>query len=278
MININRFIIFLLAATSMLIFQNCGEVDFAASQENYKALGSQGNDIQVDGITGLDPLDQNLNGPDLNGPDANGPGSGGNGGENNDGVSNVVVLTPEQRQLNFPGLSTELVRVIMNNKSCSESFVGIDTNNYPSRERQTFNGLSSAFRTANVDSLRVVGVTRTLAAKNIGQADIIGIHGSVCIEAQEVLSLIGVTGIGGHTALFSPQGVRGSAENLIGVSGNDMIIVNFDVRRITGAGRSLHLHGTQVEAVTGVFGEIHLYGGAQIGNMRGLSRGVTVHP
>ena len=279
----SKTILLLGLTSSLVLWQNCGKVNFASEDGASMSLGS--DLIQGDGLlleTPYDPQDENA--ADLaedveeiltdvdQMPNSGGDGTptaGNDTGSQTDGGVAAPPASDEAKQ--------EIVEVLMDNDACLEVFSKIDTTAYSLRASFVANGISGNIQIANVDQLIVSGISASIAGKNVGRADISGIHGSICLQAEEIGSITGVKGHNGHLAFFGPEGRLGTAERLVGVSGADMVIVGFSVERITGVGRSLHIYGGRVGQITGVFNEIHLYGGAQVENVTGISAGITIH-
>lgn len=246
----------------VLLFQNCGGVDFDAA-----SAGSLKTDVADLSHPPIVPPEEEIKEDDEK-------------HDHHEHEGDKKDCHREKKDLPMEGLpyGEDLENVLEQNEACSKLFAEIETSAFPHQEHLHIYGLSKDIRAANVGYLKVTGVARLIAAKNVGVAKILGLHGSLCIQAEEIDSISGLThGTKADVSLIGPINGLGRIDHISGSHQSDLTIVNFHVKRILGHGRSLHLFGSRVEEVSGFFEDIHLYNGAVIENINGLHGDLIRH-
>lgn len=244
----------LIALGSLLLvglFQNCSGVNFAP--EDLSSLDSGKRDLDT-----LDsaPVDDSNNHSD----------------DDDHGDDHE-----ERDAIGLPHSGEDLDHILSSNKACSQVFSGIDPAIFPQRDQMHLHGNMGDIKVANVSELFIAGNAKSIAAKNIGLTTITGVHGSLCLQSEEVDHISGVSVSPSDIAIIGPSDKLGQGGRIVGVQNSDLVLVNYHFDQISGKGRSLHVFGGRIEKLTGIFTEIHLYNGATIGGITGKNQGIITH-
>ncbi len=243
-------------------FQNCGGVDFNSGLANAQLsepLSDGGLDVNL-GDAELPPMIEDQI----------------NEQEEDPGLvlDEVEVPTPNKEE------DRKDLEVVLNqNEACRDHFGKVDPDLYPWKEKLHITGLHpSGVKVANVGELKVSGLAKSIVGKNIDVASISGIYGSICLQANRIDRIAGITtDRRADIVLMGPQNDLGFTELLSGINNSDLVLINYEVKLITGIGRNLHIFGGRVHRLIGIFDEIHLYDGAVIENFQGINRKVIRH-
>ncbi len=141
-----------------------------------------------------------------------------------------------------------------------------------------FTGIGSDILIGNVGEVRITGISDNIMIDGAQFVDIKGIHGSVCVKANEVDSVTGVNGHqDGDIAIISASSNLGQANTINGISRSDIVIKNFNVKRIIGVKRNIYVYGGTIDEIVGITEEIHLFGDAHIKSINTVAKKIVIH-
>ena len=225
-------------------FQNCGEVDFAKSQNDLSAKSGGLDDGNLDDLVELnDPNDGDPNMPELP----------------RDPSSEEPLDNPQDAGM-----------------ACLEKFQSMAGADLQGADFK-FNGVQEVLDVRNAGSAKINGVTSQLFIDGANRVNVNGAHGDVCIRAKNIESVNGVSGRGTSPIVLIGQDSNSSVGSLNGSRSSDLVLINLvSTGSINGTNRNIYVRGGKIARINGVGGSLYVMDGATIERISGNFKKVYV--